>query len=241
MRRASVATRPKRAHVVAARPQAAQRAHQSSDWRNTWPAQTSQLKPSFADVQVVQSAAPRWPTLARAELPRATAQDRERRQNEDRPHEIDGCSGGVAQDPTNYGGVYIPYIRGEQRYNQASTEFGRPQADVAHAELGSVLPLPCNKHDICYQTCGSDQAECDAQMLDDMRSVCETAYPEACPAEAMENDDCDDYADERQLCFTSATRMYKGLRAFGSRAHGQRQKQYCLESSPSQKPSQNED
>lgn len=250
MRRASVATRPARAHVpVAARPRAAQRsrfdnappAHQSSDWRNAWPTRTIQRMPRFTDVQVVQSTAPRWPTIARGELSQekppetateqATEPERARRQNEDRLHEIDGCSGGVKQDPTNHGGLYIGYVWGEQRYNQASTAFGSPQDAVAHSDLSAVLPLPCNQHDICYQTCGSDQAECDEQMLADMISVCEAAYPEACPAAASEKDDCDGYADERNLCLTSANRMYMGLRAFGSRAYEERQEQYCVDSS----------
>jgi hypothetical protein len=216
----------------------------SAYWRGDWwsTADTSRaaqpkVAHRFADTRVVQSSAPRVPAMVIQRLVDSSGVKKTRRlvssdqcveQNTDRPHEIDGCSGGVAQDPTNYGGVYIPYITGRQRYNgEGSTAFGKPQDDVPHSKLSSVLPLPCNKHDICYQTCGSSQKTCDNQMLKDMLSVCNSVYPENCPSKFKQANKCDDYFKERKLCTKSANRMYKGLSAFGSSAFKKRQKQYC--------------
>lgn len=37
---------------------------------------------------------------------------------------------------------------------------------------------PCNKHDICYGTCGSDKEDCDQQFYNDMATVClEKTFP----------------------------------------------------------------
>ena len=38
--------------------------------------------------------------------------------------------------------------------------------------------LPCNHHDVCYQTCGATKVNCDDAMLKDMQAVCGSAYPE---------------------------------------------------------------
>lgn len=149
-----------------------------------------------------------------------------RQQNLTRLHEIDGCSGGIAQDPTNYGGLYIPYITGRQQYNRESTRFGQPQPNVSHNNLNQVMNLPCNKHDICYQTCGTTQQQCDDQMLEDMNTVCNNAYPQNCNLQSQ--DECEDYFEERNLCFELANRVHTGLRNFGSGAFEERQTQYCI-------------
>lgn len=146
-------------------------------------------------------------------------------QDTGRPHEIDGCSGGIAQDPTNYGGLYVPYITGSQQYNQASTAFGQPQASPS-----PVINLPCNNHDINYQTCSAtnQQATWDSQIYTEAVAVCNNAYPATCPAAIAAVGKCGAYADERQLCQDLASETYTGLQAFGFGAYYERQTQYCL-------------
>jgi hypothetical protein len=153
-------------------------------------------------------------------------------QKMDEPHIIDGCSvpgilGG--QDPC--GGVL----------GKGSTEFGRPQrTDNGNVmEPGdSVDDLPCNKHDICYQTCGSDKSQCDQQMYDDMMAVCNKAYPEAkCPfvvgSEICNGSrwkclrDCQKWYNERASCANSARKYKWGLTLFGGSAYEERQEQFC--------------
>lgn len=141
------------------------------------------------------------------------------RQN-DRPHEIDGCTvpgfvGG--QDPC------------EGELGRTSTRFGRPQGegDTGVLRPGEVVEdLPCNNHDICYQTCGADKTQCDEQMYEDMLEVCRGAYPEAtCPLD--DDDVCDDWEDEKSDCNWQAWKYKKGLDLFGGKAYRDRQKQYC--------------
>jgi len=40
--------------------------------------------------------------------------------------------------------------------------------------------LPCNAHDICYQTCGSSQAACDAALGAGVSATCSIGYPFPC-------------------------------------------------------------
>lgn len=39
---------------------------------------------------------------------------------------------------------------------------------------------PCNAHDTCYLTCGTDQGECDLIFLEDMLEVCRDTFGDAC-------------------------------------------------------------
>src|SRR5205814_1181930 len=93
------------------------------------------------------------------------------------PYDIDGCSVigaqvGIpalnVQDPTSF--LYGPLL-----FNQASTSFGANIGGVPQSAPAQTLP--CNRHDVCYQTCNSVQASCDAAFHTDMDAVCNTAYP----------------------------------------------------------------
>jgi hypothetical protein len=72
--------------------------------------------------------------------------------------------------------------------------------------------LACDRHDECYQTCGSDRADCDARMYQDMRETC---------AKSGEN------AEVRSECMRWAGIYYKALRVGGEGAHRERQAQVC--------------
>ncbi len=151
----------------------------------------------------------------------------------ERLHPIDGCSvpailailtpGLSVQDPV--GGIL----------GFSSTRFGQDQGTVPNA--GAALPLPCNQHDICYQTCKSVQATCDTGMFNGMTAVCNAAYPSAtCPysgLEALAKCVIGDpltfrtYFDERADCAGFASLYKLGLDKFGSSAWKERQVQFC--------------
>lgn len=128
-------------------------------------------------------------------------------------HDIDGCSGGVSQDPA------------ASIYAQDSTVFGVPQGIIANA--AAAFNLPCNQHDICYQTCRSAQDSCDRGMHSDMDTVCTAAFPSGCPYSGREIVKCPDYFIARGSCFSSSDIYYRGLRLFGGKAWKERQTQYC--------------
>lgn len=86
----------------------------------------------------------------------------------------------------------------------ADTHFG--------SRTGASQGLPCDLHDECYQTCGSDRSACDWAMLINMLAVC--ARSTATPA-------------IRKKCRDWAYRYYAGLRVGGASAHRQRQSQVC--------------
>jgi hypothetical protein len=144
-----------------------------------------------------------------------------------RQHEIDGCSAGLTsniQDPMRgkFGAGWL---------GVSSTEFGRPQGLVPNA--GAALPLACNLHDICYQTCRSDKGGCDTAMRDRIRGTCAAAYPPACPANLTE-EQCqgdDGYMEQRGECaidtLSYANLYYQGVNLGGGSAYEERQSQYC--------------
>ncbi|MBR9911256.1 MAG: hypothetical protein GYB33_12985 [Gammaproteobacteria bacterium] len=145
-----------------------------------------------------------------------------------RPHEVDGCSGGIQQNPTRAGGLYIPSLLWSQDENLSATDFGIPQPglNIPHTGLTGFIPAPCNNHDICYQSCGRTQKVCDDEIFDDMVAVCNAAYPSPCPA-SKSVFQCLDYFDEAAYCNQMANEIWLGLRAFGSSAYEERQGQFC--------------
>ena len=50
--------------------------------------------------------------------------------------------------------------------------FGTVQGLVSVGNEGSVEDYPCNQHDLCYETCGSNRAGCDDRFEDDMVDAC---------------------------------------------------------------------
>jgi hypothetical protein len=154
-----------------------------------------------------------------------------------RLHAVDGCSvpgilalitpGLSVQDPT--GGIL----------GLGSTRFGQDQGgdSAPIPDASAALPLPCNQHDICYQTCRSDEFACNTAMFNDMNAVCTKAYPtSSCPYSGLEaiakciiGDPLTlrSYFEERADCFTFSSLYKFGLDKFGAKAWKERQVQYC--------------
>jgi len=107
----------------------------------------------------------------------------------------------------------------------APSMFGKPQGLISSA--AEALKLPCNQHDICYQTCGSNQQACDIEMKRSMDQVCMNAYPtEECPHKNSPMY-CADYRKERVFCMYWAWLYKRGLDEFGTNIWMERQEQYC--------------
>ncbi len=141
----------------------------------------------------------------------------------DKTNLVDGCSvpsilavitpGLSIQDPV---GGFLGH---------SSTSFGRPET-LAPGQ--SQSNLPCNNHDICYQTCKSTQSACDTGMYTDMTGVCNAAYPEAsCPFSGLKWLLCGEWYEERSDCALWSSIYKLGLDKFGTSAWKERQEQFC--------------
>ena len=148
-------------------------------------------------------------------------------------HQVDGCSGGVPpneQDPM-LNSLYLPY----GLMAQAPTAFGLPiGGGTVPVPVSGIGNLPCNQHDLCYQTCapgGSAQtsaarAACDDGMEARMDAVCEAAFPSTCPS-SFGTLQCAAYQLQRLDCFAYSGIYRSGLGAFGGSAFAERQTQFC--------------
>ncbi len=163
-------------------------------------------------------------------------------------NEVDGCTLGKlayvinAQDPC---GCSLG------KGGSGSTKFGEKQGTDSVGTLGrgeAVLPLPCNLHDKCYQTCHDNnpngKAECDTEMYTAMVGVCDAAYGgsnASCPYGGLSVLVCFSYSivpglfgfrgwyEERKDCYAWAERYKLGLDYLpqAKDAYNDRQKQYC--------------
>jgi hypothetical protein len=144
-----------------------------------------------------------------------------------RCHSIDGCStpdfvADDVQDPT------------EGKLGKKSTAFGRDTRATEKIPFGQPPKdkLPCNLHDVCYQTCGSDKIACDDEMLDDMNAVCLAAYPEAntnCPF-SPDLVKCTQWRNEKAKCYRWARTYRAGLRTpQATTRYDDRQAEHCLQ------------
>jgi hypothetical protein len=128
----------------------------------------------------------------------------------------------------------LPYPYG--LLNVAPTAFGAPIGGGAvGVPSGGIGTLPCNRHDLCYQTCNassgsafgsSGREACDDGMEADMNAVCAAAYPASCPA-SLGILECVSYQAQRLDCFTYSDLYWAGLRAGAASAYNERQTQYC--------------
>jgi hypothetical protein len=151
----------------------------------------------------------------------------QRTQNTNRSYESDGCTS-VPQDPMRTG----PMIDGPLNVPGTSTAFGQNIGVLPNSAAAG--PLPCNLHDICYQTCaapgmdlGAAKATCDNNFRSRMNQVCTTAYPAACPA-AYSRVQCLAYFIQQSDCYRFATTYYNGVSALGYvSAYRGRQRDYC--------------
>ncbi len=106
--------------------------------------------------------------------------------------EIDGCSAPLPR-------------RNDYRIDKAL--FGEEESCCQQS-----VDKPCNNHDRCYQTCGSDQESCDHKLYNDMVKSCKK-YVFLTIIQAD--------------CQNKAALYLVGVRTFGSKAFNDRQNEMC--------------
>jgi hypothetical protein len=148
--------------------------------------------------------------------------------------DIDGCTvlggwiswrGGNLQNPTQ------ALLLGAQWYNKTgtSTLFG---SNVGSG--GANQTLPCNKHDVCYQTCkkksdASNWDTCNSAFGTDMSIVCKAAYPDTCPYTGVALWKCPGFYNERDACYAAVDLYTSGVNTgLAHNAFKDDQKKHCV-------------
>lgn len=136
-----------------------------------------------------------------------------------RAQEIDGCSAPTGETRRND-------PMGDATENRAPTAFGsgtEPPSEYLVFGQRSADALPCNKHDICYQTVGSSRSTCDDVFLEDMRAVCNKAYPLQTSSYLLLHPK---YKAEQSKCYNKATLYYDAVRVAGLARFNKRQEEH---------------
>jgi hypothetical protein len=140
------------------------------------------------------------------------------------PHETDGCTNSP-QDP-----MRLIWGNPPDLLTTKDTRFGQNIGTLPVPAPAQTLP--CNKHDMCYQTCApagtafsDQQALCDIRLRDDLTTVCDNAFPPTCPFDDLQT--CSTYFVQQASCYVQVGVYYGTLRNVGFIAFNQRQKQYC--------------
>ena len=173
-----------------------------------------------------------------------------------RCHEIDGCSAPIisqqcADDPMSCPNPFLGLI--PELVNVASTAFGKgatpPAEHFVHGRQ-SAFDLPCNHHDVCYQTCvrvsGLSDADreqawrdrwqtCNLRQEHEMLDVCSRAYPATCPFTVFGTSipdpvKCARWLQEKIACAELAGAYFIGVATdAGFERFKQRQADYCAD------------
>ena len=121
-------------------------------------------------------------------------------------YEIDGCSVPGALQSTFPEKLFV---------QTGSLQSSNPMA----------LPFyeACKQHDICYQTCRSDQNTCDQALNSRLVAYCQTL-----PVDKAGSGYYLGQQNQRDECMMNANKVYAGLIAGGFVAHRKRQQQMCV-------------
>jgi hypothetical protein len=142
--------------------------------------------------------------------------------------DIDGCTvvgGWVGVPEANIQNPTLWLLAGFQQDNVFGTNtlFG---SNVGSGGPGQTLP--CNKHDVCYQTCKNDFTTCNQNFQADMDAVCATAYPSTCPYRGAQAVLCVGFVKEQLACYTASNMYGAGVTTgFGMTAYKNDQQKHC--------------
>lgn len=137
----------------------------------------------------------------------------------ERRHYIDGCTYSP-DDLESWDDLTLTNYDKYRRNAVWGTVLGEIDNSVAAAQI-----LPCNLHDICYQTCGSVQSVCDEALGEGITATCDAAYEPPCPYQTL--DECREFEEEYQSCRGIGSIYRDAVSLLGARAYKERQKQYC--------------
>jgi hypothetical protein len=90
-----------------------------------------------------------------------------------------GCANLTSRD-IEYDGCSVPdwlVAEGQDKDNPGgANDTWFSDRSIHGTQIRSYIPtLPCDIHDRCYQTCGSDRLQCDNQLFRDARAVCDNS------------------------------------------------------------------
>jgi hypothetical protein len=94
--------------------------------------------------------------------------------------DVPGCANVTTRD-NEYDGCSVPEIMITLSGVDPDNPVGRPDSRFSDPSIHGTQPpgvvplLPCDVHDKCYQTCGSDRTACDNRLFSDAGEVCRTA------------------------------------------------------------------
>ena len=109
--------------------------------------------------------------------------------------------------------------------------FIRHLGDPTTNPLAEIFFEACRGHDLCYQTCGSDQGQCDSALYNDILAECNRQIPPNRPGTGWEGSPNAEVPFIQSLlleCRQEAGKVYAGVFAFGALAHYQRQGEMCV-------------
>ena len=135
--------------------------------------------------------------------------------------DVPGCANVTTRD-NEYDGCSVPEILLFGR--DPDNPVGKPDSRFSDPSIQGTQPphvvplLPCDVHDKCYQTCGSDRTECDNQLFSDAADVCQTAK-----LSLRERMDCIEIVDQmrQQLPLGSYSPFQQRQRAYCACCPGQ--------------------
>lgn len=147
-----------------------------------------------------------------------------------RCHEIDGCSVYVTpNDPSATSEVRNdPMAAFGNTKAVASTAFGAGTVPITEYFVHGQQPhdaLPCNLHDVCYQSTASTRSDCDNQFHAALEAVCAAAYPGANPYPTGSTDYLT-WAAQKEECLRLADTYYAGVAAAGAAVFDQHKLDY---------------
>jgi len=147
-----------------------------------------------------------------------------------RCHEIDGCSVYITEsDPLATSDSRNDPMAGVGNGEAvASTAFGAGTLPISEYFVHGQKPndaLPCNIHDVCYQTTASTKDSCDRTMWASMKDVCAAAYPGNNPHPTGSNAYFK-WDTQKAGCYAFADSYYGGVNLGGASTFEQRKLDY---------------
>ena len=149
-----------------------------------------------------------------------------------RCHEVDGCSVYITEsDPLATSDSRNDPMAGIGNGEAvASTAFGSGTLPISEFFVHGQKPrdaLPCNLHDVCYQSAASDKATCDSDMWASMKDVCAAAYPvDPCTDNPLSLK-CVNWESQYAACYSFAGTYYQGVNVGGASTFDQRKIDYA--------------
>ena len=100
---------------------------------------------------------------------------------------------------------------------------------IPDSALGPDFTSACDRHDICYGTCGSDKAQCDLNFLSDMRDQCEE-YVDSLYSSGFRSWFQGSYIErtDRNICDKIARLYYKAVKDKGQGPFDDAQDEACI-------------